>query len=351
MFNVAKLEERLKDNYDDVLKILLELGFDEDHIKYRESQHLISAPRPEEGADNPNGCLIYINSLNVIYTTRAWSGNIFSLVMKIKDVNFPEALRLIGKWIDYDATKDYKIEPLVSGFYHKVHKSTSNNLLNHFYLHKESELPRPDSLSCKFIKDGVSALVQEKWGIRYDHNEDAILIPIYDYSGNLVGCKARSNNPDCDETHRFWAYIPYPKTQVVYGWYQNFANIANKGTVLIVESEKGVLQAASFDCGVAVGIGGHNISTDQARHIKLLGAKTIIVAFDEGISEEEIRGECVKLKMGGMLANKVKYIYDRDNLVIPKGSKGSPVDYGEKGLRTLLSKCCWKYEVDNGKKG
>lgn len=347
MVNVVRLEERLRDNYDAVLKILLKLGFDEEHIKYRESQHLITAPRPEEGADNPNGCLIYINSLNVIFTTRSWHGNIFSLIMKLKETNFPEALRLAAEWIDYKESGAVVVEKPLKGFYKRLIKKASRPVVD-LPIHKESELPSADSLSYRFALDGVAPIVQEKWGVRYDHEDDAILIPIHDYSGNLVGCKARSNDPNCDFNHRFWAYIPYSKSSVIYGWYENFQRIAEKQSVIIVESEKGVLQSASFGCEIVVGIGGHSISTIQARYIKMLGVKTIIVAFDEGISEEEIVGECKKLQMGGAYRNHVKYIYDRKHIVLPFGSKSSPTDFGSEGLKKLLKNSL--YEVKNGTK-
>ena len=338
MINVIRLEEKLRDNYEDIVKILVKLGFDEDSMRYRESQHLITSRRPEEGADNPNGCLIYTNSLNVIFTTRNWNGNLFSLTMKIREVGFPKALELIQNWIGYDAG-EIETEIPFGGFY-KRHsgKAVSSEKLD-LPVHSEDELPPAGSLSDNYAKDGVAATVQEKWGVRYDHDENAILIPIYDYSGQLVGCKARSNNPDCAPEDRFWAYIPYAKTQVVYGWFQNFQRISEKQAVIVVESEKGVLQAASFGCEIAVGIGGHNMSGVQARYIKLLGTKRIIIAFDEGISEEEIKSECRKVNY----RKNVYYIYDEDHLVLPKGSKDSPVDHGSKGLQTLMKKCMRKF--------
>lgn len=348
MVSVEGLEERLKDDYETILQVLVQLGFDEDRIKYKPGQHLISAPRPEEGADNPNGCLIYINSLCVIFTTRAWTGNIFSLVMKIKDVSFPKALSLIAEWIEYEDTDVETVEQFENEFYKHLSHSKDKDYPLDFTIHKETELPPADSLSRKFSLDGVGTSVQEEWGVRYDHEEDAILIPIRDYSGNLVGCKARNNDPNCEPDKRFWAYIPYPKASVVYGWHENFRNIAEKQTVIVVESEKGVLQAASFGCGIAVGIGGHNISATQAKYIKLLGAKVIIIAFDEGIPEEEIRNECLKVK-SGFLDNRVKYIFDRENIILPKGSKSSPVDYGSAGLKKLMKNCL--YEVRDGESG
>lgn len=340
MYDVVKLEEKLKDNYELILKVLLELGFNEETIKYRESQHLITSCRPEEGADNPNGCLIYTNSLNVLYTTRAWSGNLFSLIMKIKEVNFPRALELIQDWIGI-RVDNIDVEVPFGGFYKRLIKKDNQSECLNLIVHQSSELPSDKSLSKKFSADGVAASIQEKWGIRYDHNENAILIPIYDYSGNLVGCKARNNDDQCDPTQRFWAYIPYSKTSVVYGWYQNYNKIAEKQTVIVVESEKGVLQAASFGCEIVVGIGGHNISSIQAKYIKMLGTKRVIIAFDEGISEEEIQSECKKLQ-NKYIRNEVSYISDRNNIVIPKGSKGSPVDFGAEGFKKLYKNCRYR---------
>ena len=343
MVNVVMLEDKLKDNVELITKILIHLGFSEDDIRYKETQHLLTSRRPEEGADNPNGVLIYTNSLNVLYTTRAWSGNIFSLVMKIKDINFPKALQYIQDWIGFKA-EDVEYEIPFGGFYKRLHKKIQS-VVPDLPKHNEEELPPGNSFSKMFAKDGVAVSIQDEWGIRYDHINDAVLIPIYDYSGNLVGCKARNNDPECDSANRFWAYIPYSKSSIVYGWNKNFQHISEKQTVIVVESEKGVLQAASFGCEIVVGVGGHNISETQAHYIKMLGVKQIIVAFDEGISEEEIKAECKKLYVKS-LRNHVDYIFDRNNLVIPKGSKGSPVDFGSKGLKTLLRKCRYSFEEE-----
>ena len=343
MISVDSLHDILVNNCDAVTTILIKLGFSEDTIKYHERQNMITSPRPEKGADNPNGCIIYLNSLNVLYTTRSWTGNIFSLVSKVKDVVFPEALKLIAKWIGYKQIDEKIILPF-SGFYKGIIKER-NSPVESLHIYKESELPPSDSLSYKFFKDGVALTIQEKWGIRYDHEEDAVLIPIRDYSGRLVGCKARNNDPNCLDTERFCAYLPYSKTSIVYGWYENFKKIIEKQTVIIVESEKGVLQAASFGCEIVVAVGGHNISQIQAKYIKMLGVKNVIVAFDEGLTEEEIINECKKLIIDNKIVkNTVTYIYDRDHIVLEEGSKSSPVDFGDQGLKKLLQKARKSYE-------
>ena len=36
-----------------------------------------------------------------------------------------------------------------------------------------------------------------------------------------------------------------------------------------------------------------------------------------------------------MFQNKVGYIYDKENVIIPKGSKGSPSDYGKEAFLEL----------------
>ena len=71
----------------------------------------------------------------------------------------------------------------------------------------------------------------------------------------------------------------------------------------------------------------------------MLVDKTIL-AYDEGLEEEYIREEAKKLKVNNAIFNnKVGYVYDRENIIIPKGSKGSPSDFGKEKFSYLIKNC------------
>ena len=333
--NVLSLQEQLIDRPDDIIKVLLAVGIDETTIREVPSQHLIKCPRPE--GDNPAGILVYTDSLRVVGTTRSeLSGNLFTLVMKLKNCKFPEALRVTANAIGYKGTEEHNTKLPFGGFYKKIIQSDIDPEYD-LVAHSELELPPQTGVSLRFLKDNIPLVTQEEWGVRYSDDDDAILIPVYSMGGKLVGCKARSNRDDIDDSKRWWAYIGYPKTQVVYGLYQNYATIVDKGTMLVFEAEKSVLQCAGYNCNNAVAVAGHSISKTQNRLIQGLLCKRIIVAFDEGLDEEEIRFEAKKLQVKNhLIHNKVGYIYDKEHDILRLGSKDSPSDNGKEVLQRLL---------------
>lgn len=161
--------------------------------------------------------------------------------------------------------------------------------------HSESELPSKYNLSKYWLDEGVDLLTQEYYGVRLDLPSNRIVIPEYDINGRLVGAKARVNDKNCPHDQRWSMYIPYPKSQICYGYHHNYKNIQQKDTVIIVESEKSVMQARSFGVNCCMAIGGHNISEAQKKIIKSLMVKNVIIAYDEGICQEESEYEAKKL--------------------------------------------------------
>lgn len=335
MIDAANLKEYLRNKEDDIVKILEHIGIDTDTIKYHPTQNYLSMCRV--GGDNKNGLLLWLDSLNYKMMTRNNSGNIFTLVMDETDCNFPTAIKRIAQWSGYDRHDDIKIELPFGGFYKQVKKEASGIYTPAFTYYPESLLPPADALSQKYFLDGVSFQTQELFGVRLDLIDNSIATPIYDYSGNLVGCKNRSNDPLCPKDERFYASLPYPKTSVVYGYPNNYHSIINKNTVVIFESEKAVMQMYSFGSPIAVAIGGHCVSATQAYYIKSLGAKNIIIAYDEGVEEDAIRYDAEKLAVDNqIMKNNVYYLFDKNNYYLNKGSKDSPSDHG----RYLFEQMC-----------
>lgn len=333
--NVVALKDQLKDQPEEIEKVLIAAGLDEESIKYRPSQHLIASPRP--GGDNPAGILVYTDSLKVLGTTRnEYTGDILTLVMKLKDCDFKEAINFVAKEIGFK-DDEVKYKPPFGGFYKKIARA-DEDFEQELTEHSESELPSPNCLSKRFLDDNIPLITQEQWGVRYSIEDDAVLIPIYSMSGKLIGCKARANG-DVEMDKRWWAKIRYPKTQVVYGLFQNYANIVQKGTLLVFEAEKSVLQCAGYGCLNAVAVAGHAISKIQVRQIKSMLCKRIIVCFDEGLSEDEIKFEAEKLvSKNRLITNKVGYVFDPDHEVLKAGGKESPSDNGKEKLLQLLNK-------------
>lgn len=334
--DAAILSERLRGKNDDIVKIMEHIGFKTENIKFHNNGKYLTTPRI--GGDNKAGIVIYPDSLVVLQTTHGReSGNIFTLVMDTLSCSFPEALARISLWINYKS--DVKVRLPFKGFYKNIGYDIEDMPI--FKTYREDQLPSPNNLSQQYFLDGVSYKTQQLFGVRLDLNSNSIVTPIRGYDGrSLVGAKNRVNDKNCPHDKRFYASLPYPKNQIVYGYALNYASIIKKDCVIIFESEKSTMQAHSFGIPFAVAIGGHCVSKTQARYIKSLGAKKIIVAFDSDICEEEKEFEAKKLITNNFgYQNKVFYIHDSAEQFIRKADKVSPSDYGRVVLEKLISNC------------
>lgn len=335
LVNVNILTEKIIANPDYLMKILEELGFD--NIRDRGSYFQF----PNKDGDNQTAISILKDTLVYNNYTRNDKGNLITLVMKEKNLEFPDALKWISKTLGLSGVStNTKIRKPFGGFYTSLIASESDTDSN-IKTYPESILGEDlYKYNVLWHQDGVDFDTQKSFKLGYNLETNSILIPIYNTSGELVGCKARKNDSKCELTERWWAYIPFPKTQIVYGYHWNYKKIIEKDMCIILEAEKSVQQCHSFGCNLALSTFGHNISPVQARIIKSLKTKKIILAYDENLSEEEIRKEAEKLIIDTkILKNKVGYIYDKNHKYLKKGSKDSPSDHGEETFKKLLKEC------------
>ena len=338
--DALSLQERIAGDKDGILEIIESLGY----TQIKESQKYFSFPRLD--GDNLSANVLYVDSLRWECYTRGESGNIFTLIMNTKNMNFPDSLRYCAKVLGIKKTELIKTEYPFLGFFKEIYK-TSKSLTEANDGYSEEILKKYSGLSQLYFNDGVSFDIQEKFEISFSHDDNAIVIPIRNSIGILVGIKMRNNDKNCPHEKRFWSEYNYPKTRVLYGLWNNYENIIKKRVLIIVESEKGVLQAASFGCFLVVGIGGHNISPTQIRIIQSLMVEKIIIAFDEGVDEYDIINECTKLKMSNSIYNpQIFYIYDKHNFVLKEGSKDSPVDHGKNFFQKLINRCLIQYKEE-----
>ena len=325
----AELLNELQSNLDNVIKVLETIGHTD--IKDKGNYFQMS----NINGDNPTALCILKENLVYSNFSHGKKGSFFSLVMDERDCNFNEALQFIAKCIGY-SKKDYvKIHKPFHGFYEELLRAETVPELS-LQRYKESDLPDAGSLSKMWFDDGVDFLTQERFGIRIDHASNRIVIPEHDVCGNLVGAKGRFNG-DCDINERWSMYIPYSKSYVIYGYSQNYGNIQRKQKALVLEAEKSVLQAASMNCNIGLAIGGHDISSVQAKYLKRLGVD-IIIGFDAGISRDECIEQARKIMVDNKIwNNRVGFIDMSD---VP--DKNSPTDLGRDYFQKLIkTKVIW----------
>ena len=131
--------------------------------------------------------------------------------------------------------------------------------------------------------------------------------------------------------------LPCSRSLTLYGYHHNYEAIQQKNIVVVGESEKFVQQLHSMGSRIGLATCGCDISDVQAKHLKAMMTKKIVLAYDEGLEEDQVRSQAQKLALNNaMFCNKVGYIYDRENEILPKGSKASPSDFGKDAFAKLI---------------
>lgn len=336
--NVLRLNEILSGDEDKIAKVLDSLGF-EDIVKKHGSSGDYFVFANLDG-DNKTAINVYINSLNYNNYTRMIKGNIYTLVMDVKKINFPKALEYITTVLklDKDSLKE-NIEYPFGGFYRNLIRESQEPE----YAMKTYDISILDEFAGKysrlFFEDGISYDSQRLYGVGYDICSKRITIPEWTLDGKLCGIMGRLNDKHCTHEDRWLPLIPCSRPLTLYGYINNYKHIKQKDICIIGESEKSPMQLSSFKCNVGLASCGDNISDIQAKYIKGLNTSKIIIAYDEGLEEDLIRSQAEKLKVDNYLfKNCVGYIYDRNHEIMKKGSKCSPSDLGKKAFAELVKK-------------
>lgn len=334
--NVLKLNEYLSGDNEKIIAVLEALGFEDIRVHGSGDKQYLSFANLD--GDNKGACNIYVNSLKYLNYTRARKGNIYTLVMDIKHKSFPSALDWVSKVLKLNKEElSADIILPFGGFYKKIIKEIQEP---EFSMKTYDETILDDytnQYSSLFFEDGICYSSQEKYGVGYDIWSNRITIPEYTLDGKLCGIMGRLNNKECEHEERWLPLVPCSRNLTLFGYTSNYNKIQEKDICVILESEKAIMQLDSFNCHIGLATCGYDISNVQARYIKGLNAKHLIVGYDEGLEEEYIREQAKKLIINNpVYKNKVGYIYDRHNDLLKKGSKKSPSDIGKKGFSELI---------------
>lgn len=334
--NVMRVNEALSGDEDVVREILEELGFTQ--LTFDACKRTFRFAR-EEGR-NPTSMVLNLDTLSFHCFSTNSKGNLYTLIMQRKDMNFPNALKWAADYAGLDKEEyDIDIRLPFGGFFQGLVREISEPEFS-MKTYDKSELDEYKGFyNTMFLKDGISFESQEKFNIGYDALSNRVTIPIYSLDNKLIGIMGRYNGK-CEKEERWLPIIPCSRSLTVYGFNENYQSIQEKGMTVIFESEKSVMQCHSFGCNIALATSGCHISDTQSKHIKSMFLTKIILAYDEGLSEEDIIAEAEKLKMDNQIyKNQVGYIYDREHKYLPEGSKASPSDLGKEVFSKLVKEC------------
>ena len=319
---------------DDCVALLESMGYTD--INYRQGKNELRFSR--EDGHNPTAMRLKLDTLKFDGFSISVHGNIYTLVMMTRDCSFPEALSYVAKELGLDKSQlSKKIRYPFSGFYKGLMREIQEPEFS-MQTYDESILEEyAGKFNLMFFRDGIDFQTQEHFNIGFDLESLRITVPEYTLDGKLCGIMGRLNDTKCPHDERWLPLIPCSRPYTLYGYHRNYDMIQQKNIVVIGESEKFVMQLHSMGCRIGLATCGCDVSDVQAKHLKALMTKKIILAYDEGLEEEKVREQAEKLRLNNaVFHNQVGYIFDKNNVILPKGSKASPSDFGSEAFAELV---------------
>lgn len=334
--DAKEIKQQLSEN--DILSILSDLGLE----PYIENGNIIC----RTGCHNHDGSgshkLYYYQDTHMLHCyTNCGSMDLFSLVEKVKGVEFNDAYNYILDYFGFDKSispNDY-YESLDFSFFDRFNKEkeikelpiVDDKILNLYQ----------DKYHISWINDNIYPSTMKKFNIKLSVAKEQIIIPHYNINGGLVGVRCRNLNPTIVAKGN--KYMPvfennrmynHPTGANLYGLHENMDNILDMRKLILFESEKSVLQLDSIygGYGIGVGVSGSSFSDRQLELIKGLDIDEVIIAFDKEFNEvgdplEKYYAEKIQKTVINKLLPyfSVTVIWDTKGLL---KLKDSPTDYG-----------------------
>lgn len=326
---LSEIKEELLKDPNAIIELLEH--FDFAHIKL--SAREIRFARDERGGKNisirlGNNENVYVNDF-----ARGVSKDIFSYIMQEKSVTFREVIQKTKQILNL--SNDWQPRQRLSlfgGIYNSIRRPNRDVELK---VYDESILDQYDRIgNLRFLRDGISLKAQEFWDIRFSAADDAIIIPSHNEYGDLVGAKARINRDPNEEESKYFYPINFLASQTLYGYSENYQYLYGN-EIIVVESEKSVMQAWDFGVRNIVALASHSLSEKQVKLLLQLRPKRIIMAMDEGLSFVHIQRNADMVKNFGTMFMPEIWYWDADQDLDIK-PKSSPTDMGKEKFKEIM---------------
>lgn len=263
-------------------------------------------------------------------------GDIFSFVMKMENLTFPEALHLLAdkagvtlksassKSQNYGQSQPeadtksrlYQINALSAQVFHQILTQHPSSKTARDYLKTRGIKPEtikqfrigfaPEKtiLTTFLAKRGFSVREIDTAG-RPDRFRQRIMFPIFDVLGNVVGFTGRALLPDMQPKYYNTSETPlFHKSSAVYGLYQARQSIKQHNYVVLVEGQMDVILAHQIGVTNTVASSGTALT---AQHLKILQrySDNCILAFDMDAAGQKATYAAISLALASGINAKV----------------------------------------------
>ena len=326
---IQELKKQLLENPENICTLLEE--FDFAHITLKRNE--IRFARNSDGGHNIR---IRLNDeyLNVTDYVNSIHTDIISYIIKEKHTDFRSVLSAIKRILNLsDDWRPQSRRLIFGGVYeHIIHRTDSSpKTYDESILDEYLKVPNE-----RFQRDNISLEAQMKFGIGYDVCTDRITIPIRDQHGSLMGIKGRRNHEtDNEEDPKYLYLVPCQMSKTLFGYSTNYSSMYG-GTVMVFESEKSVLQCASYGYHNAVALGSNSLSEYQAKMILSLNPQKVIFMLDSDLPLENTKRNIDMLRNVAIMRDlQINYFDWTECLELP--AKASPSDEGKEVFEYILA--------------
>ena len=309
---ITKIKSTLENDIDKIREILEEIGC----LKIKLIKDNFKFANDDEGSFSGNGNTLNIHTLSYCSYSHNIRGDIITLVSYKLNLELGDSIRWLSKYLglSWEYKRKVEITPPFGGFYLNYEKIKEDTFDYKTYDDSMVRKYEECGLSLYWIKDGISALTQEHFRIGYDPYSMRITIPWFDEIGRCIGFQGRLDRSEVEDWEcKYLPVIPFFKGNTLYGLYQAYNDIQNKGEVIIVESEKSVLKAYQMGITNVVAIGCHSLSPRQIKIIKSL-AVDVCIAYDSDVPLEEMIEEGKNCMIDNIFFNNTVTVLDMDGL-------------------------------------
>lgn len=331
---ILKIKNKLYNNEEQIINILNKVGCTKIH-KTEENQ--IRFGRDEESSGSAN--IIFTDTLFYISHSENVKGDIITLVSDFLSITIGEAINWLAKELNIKAEYTPKeINLPFNGFFKNISKAKELDESPPLTYDLSKLKQYKHGVSKLFIDDGISAITQEVFNIGYDMESNRVTIPWLSETGELVGIMGRiniKNMSDKEKQYKYLPIIPFSKSKVLYGYYENYKGILETNTMIIVESEKSILKARQMGFNNVVALGGNEIHPRQQRLIKTMFCN-VIIALDEGLSLEHCIKQAEKCRINNPFFQNEVYVVQMNNNKYIKETKVSIMDLDKQTVNKIL---------------
>lgn len=323
------IKEELLKNQDAIVELLS--YFDFAHI--RPSTKEIRFAREDRAGQNIRIKLEDNEYLVVNDYSRGVRLDIFSYIVQEKNVTFKEVIQKTKQILNLsDDWHPQQRKLLFAGIYDSIARQNreiklkvyDDSILDQYIKHG----------NLMFLRDGISLAAQKFWDIRYSIMDNRIIIPIRNEYSDFVGAKGRLNGIPEDDEPKYIYPIPVMSSQLLYGYSENYQYLYGND-IIVVESEKSVMQAWDFGVRNIVALGSNSLSEKQIKLLLQLQPKRIIIAMDEGLEFEHTKRNADMIKNFSSIFTPEIWYWDSD-LDLDINPKSSPTDMGAEKFEEIM---------------